>query len=375
MIYVIAALLCVLFYFNPDTDYYSPKWTLGVMLSCCVVGWYVANINIYVSAVYIYCSIRATWFAFWHNPNHFTMPKGRNTTIVSEMQKGLIYSTIAACIFAFTSRDIINLIILSIPFVSIVNSLMGIFPIRIIDTRKKEPVFCYGFGGNRSVNSTTCAILGSASLISVDLGSPSWLSHIAIALAIIACIKQKGTIGLGSVLFAVVIYYNDVLGVYSQIALITIAIVSSIFIKQINKKLFFGQLFSLSGRDRLFSFVNKNVIKGFKKTTFGIGPYCFSYVVPTMQISLKDRTITPDGNIYFIWAHCDWYQLFIENGIVGSIIALFLVASIICALFFIGSKALVAFFVCYAINMAGNFPTHLLPDSFVGIIILRYLLQ
>lgn len=101
---------------------------------------------------------------------------------------------------------------------------------------------------------------------------------------------------------------------------------------------------------------------GLDNWLFGIGTGTFSHVMPSIQVNILHLREV------FLWAHNDYLQFFVENGLIGM--ALFIPVFVEVVVISWRKPFLMAYIASWMVNSFSNFPNHLADQSLLTIICL-----
>jgi hypothetical protein len=322
--------------------------------------------------------------------------------------------SLVALVALYSLLDLIDFdhVIQSIKILLVINCIWTLLPefiLKKIATFKNESgvkMPMRGLGANVSVNATLLSLMAPFALINFQ--SNLWLNLGIVLLTFSAIINTTAASGLISFIVSMWVFflfeYSHLDHIYYPL-LISGLIGGSYcvyrFIKDRNKTS--QHLFSLSGRSEIWDF-SKSKVKSYGNKWLGIGIGAYSYIMPQMQkAEAREYAVkkvkeyvdscsfkptqeqinavaqkaaregsTTNGHKY-IWMHNDLLQFIIEGGYIGLILFVLAYISVIIVVLLSGNLAALTFIIAYSINSITNFPNHLADNSFLVIVMLKFL--
>lgn len=298
----IFAFLCLLFVslIRHKLDWFNPQWYHGSIVGCCVVGIliYEKTRSKLLGLASFWALASSAYLCFNHYGRY-----GANTYVVKSALQKYGGQSLAATFFilvlvAFVyhkrlwvpvNRAIAGLSFLDIVYVLFQWAFVGDF------------TKAGGFFANPSMNGMFIAFTAPIVLTEIQRWDRFFLSHIIyFSLAILSLIASKSTIPMG--VFAVA------LGALFGWRTLPVAGILTL-IGYLTQKSFF----SFSGRlDKWALYLDYFSRCTWENIFTGFGQGSFFVIGPEIQILNKD---TWGG--YMLWAHNDWLQLLLEQGVIG----------------------------------------------------------
>ena len=369
--------------YNPKTNYAEPRFWLFLQIVGFVLSYFVAiNFNISVGVMLLYLYSSSLYLGFFNLPTHQCTNYGNSLNYPFQFTALKTSIIILASMSVFLmDYKYVDMLLITTPYVTILASIWSLLPLKWLmytpdHKRDKRRFPIYGFSLNSSVNATFISLLASCSFVKMNINDVQFYSTICgLILALSAIIRMRASSGLGSILASVFSYVLlNALFVHSiDFFVILLALLSiSIPLGAIIHKRYGKSLFSLSRRDEIIKYSFKNLFSK-DQLWFGNGIGTYRYMMPTKQTYRTYKLKKDDGYLSqrkMAWMHCDVLQFFIEGGVVGSALALFVVASIC---FVVPDKMeIIPFFLAYIVASLTNFTNHIASDTILLIAMLKY---
>jgi hypothetical protein len=190
-------------------------------------------------------------------------------------------------------------------------------------------------GFNRSLVCTTLA-----------LALPFFYTKANLAMAFAACVASDTSMGIIAISFSFFVKQLVEKKYKTSLILVIIALVSFVTTHE-------GDAFRFSDRLHHWKFALSNWVE---LGNIWTGTYSgsFSFLMPAMQ-----RVTTGQGTNLFAHLHNDYLQLFCESGIIGIVLAFYVLIDHVFILAKKRDSLLLMFVASYLVSCVGNFPSHL----------------
>jgi len=376
MIYQVAitGILLILFCFNIYTNYFHYKNFLLLNILNIVLSYFIfKESNIFFSLVMLYCLSSSCYHSTYLKPIHYAHPSGGlNTSLLINIAKS--YLMLIFCSLFFITIPVKEFLI-SIKILHVINILMTLIPAKYTffktetNETSKSPI-C-GFDANISTNATLLSLMSCSYLI--DFGQNIYFNSCVLMLTFLAILKTTASVGLISFTASIMIFILTSSSASASIMVVAAAIICLMVAAIFRSKFKPGsRIFSISGRDNIFRFVNK-WIKPRSNKYFGSGIGSFSYVFPATHQQISSQSLNQFKIANYIWLHSDVYQFYIEGGLIGFFLGsvAFLYAIYLCVLS--NNYAGLCFLASYLLNSLGNFPNHLVPDIITIVVMFKFI--
>ena len=379
--FLIIAVFMMISIFCYDGDYKYPRTFLLNALACILIGvtiWIdgLPLLSIFVTYMLLSGCYHATWPMLNHPASHF---KKKNFIFMHQVSINYIEVLSPFIIFAIIPDNVVMDFFYVMPVIAIIGMVLSFIYYEIPSKRVNREVTIFGIAGNQSVSSTLLSLISIASLGST---LPYHLNIIGFIAALIGSIKMNGFIGILGSFLGILVYFSYFYPIYVLIFCAVLIVFCAIFAKKENKSdvwpwwtnyKIFNISLGLSTRDKIWDFAIKKYIPVINKL-FGTGMGTFTYMFPAFDMKNRkdDQGIYKNNpRSFLMWLHNDILQVFTEIGLIGIIIAVFVCFEVISISY--SSPFMMAFLACSFINLLGNFPTKMAPDTLILTMFAKYL--
>jgi len=384
-VFLVGLIAFCFFAFNPQTNYYLPKYWFLQQIVICLLSYNVYLIGGLPFSLLIFYALSSVNYFTSLQFNHFFL---RNPTLTVDFSGKVRHTFIASLalviVYLFIGEHPIKLFIEASPLLLLIGTVYPLLPDKLrrmsiyrgvhvpfkkppYDSRTHLTCAYFGYGSNPSVASSFLSVLAPVTLFTLEISDFYFYFTITtLILTFIAMVTMKASSGLGAFIASMLTFIAYKVGLTATLISIPCLIVS---LYLINKYYFKGKLFDLSGRDDIIKFAWKHMKLRKVSMWIGHGVGSFAYLMPKLQ-RLKKSDLDTKGR-HFAWAHCDFFQFFLEGGVIGAVLlALFMGHSL-----YLGydNPAFMAFFVAWCCNSTTNFVNYLAPDSTICILMIKYL--